>query len=62
MTSQDNANHSMVHCIALKNALVRRDIFIYTGRDAFGLRRTTFPVNGMARLAETWLVNDRNDF
>jgi acetyl esterase/lipase len=52
----DNANHSLVYYIALKNAGVPVETHLYAqGGHAFGLRRTKFLITEWPRLVETWL-------
>lgn len=52
----DTIQNSLVYYIALKKAGVSAEYHIYAeGGHAFGLRKTSLPITGWSKLAETWL-------
>jgi len=55
--SVDDANHSLVYYMALKQAGVPVEMHLYAhGGHAFALRRTELSIGEWPQLVETWLV------
>ena len=52
----DNVNHTLVYCLALRNAGVPVEMHVYAeGGHAFGLRRTESRITRWPELVESWL-------